>query len=72
MAVNTNPVSLDTLCTEYCSAIDKLWEYKKCGLQCNEDLLLDKAHRYYKYIWLFNNVSCGSLNQIDCLVKNNI
>ena len=59
-----------------CEAMGSLIMHRVCGIACNEDYYLDKAHRYFKYQWLKENVStldpllpCGLDSDVDCMIN---
>lgn len=57
-----------------CTTVQQLWDQRWCGIDCNNDQLLAKAHDYYRYKWMKENTTdsegniCGSDYTIDCLI----
>lgn len=52
-----------------CTSIQMVHNLRTHGIDCKESEYLDKAHRYYKYQFLKENVACGSDLEIDCLIR---
>lgn len=61
-----------------CTTVQQLWQQRWYGIDCDNDGLLAKAHKYYRYKWLKENLSdseddvCGSEYTVDCLITNQL
>jgi len=64
-------MTLDEIKCELCNVTQTLFNYKKCGINCREDYLENRKKQYYRYIFLKNNVSCGTEAEVDCIIENN-
>lgn len=61
--------TLSSIKCNLCDAMGKLIQHRCYGIKCNQDYYLDKAHRYYKYQWLKESVTCGIDSDIDCMIN---